>query len=163
MEYEKRTRTAESNSNSRTGTHTKKVIPYKEYRAHRETEGRVLTTSKSASGEEEDWDEEPLLPPHETPPGAESMVLSQEDEWKLMVNQDPCTGSASGDSRHGTMAATGDDEPNNSTEELVEEVGGVNESVTTEHLSDIKWRDDDPLFMVDDEILSPNPKHQLLP
>ena len=66
------------------------------------------------------------------------MVLSQEDEWKLMANRDTCSGSVSGDSRHGTMAATGDDEPSNSTKELVGEVGGVNESVTTEHLSDIK-------------------------
>ena len=35
-----------------------------------------------------------------------------------------------------TMAATGEDEP------LVGAVGGVNESVATEHLSDVKWRDD---------------------
>ena len=30
-------------------------------------------------------------------------------------------------------------------------MGGVNESVATEHLSDVEWRDDDPLFMFDDE------------
>ena len=30
-------------------------------------------------------------------------------------------------------------------------MGGVNESVTAEHLSDVAWRDDDPLFVFDDE------------
>ena len=44
-----------------------------------------------------------------------------------------------------------EDEPINSTEKLVEAVGGVNESVTAEHLSDVEWRDDDPLFMFNDE------------
>ena len=79
------------------------------------------------------------------------MVLSQEDKWKLMVNQDPHSGSVAGDSGNRTMAATGEDEPINSTEELVGAVGGVDESVATEHLSDVEWRDDDPLFMFDDE------------
>ena len=102
-------------------------------------------------GEEENWDEEPPLPPHETPPGAKSMAPSQEDEWKLMVDQDLHSGSVAGDSGHSTMAATGKDEPINSTDALVWAVGGVNESVTTEHLSDVEWRDDDPLFMFDDE------------
>ena len=68
-----------------------------------------------------------------------------------MVNQDPRSGSVTGDSGHGTMAATGEDEPIDSTEELVGAVWGVDESVTAEHLSDVKWRDDDPLFMFDDE------------
>ena len=49
------------------------------------------------------------------------------------------------------MAATGEDEPINSTKELVAAVGGVNESVTAEHLSDVKWRDNDPLFMFSDD------------
>ena len=79
------------------------------------------------------------------------MVPSQEDEWKLMVDQDPHSGLVAGDSRHDTMAATGEDEPINNTEELVGAVGEVSESVATEHLSDVKWRDDDPLFMFDDE------------
>ena len=79
------------------------------------------------------------------------MAPSQEDEGKLMVDQDPCSGSVAGDSGHGTMAVTGEDEPFNNTEELVGAVGGVDESVTTEHLSDVKWRDDDPLFMLDDK------------
>ena len=89
------------------------------------------------------------------------MALSQEDEWKLMVNQDPCSGSAAGDSGHGTMAATWEDEPTDSTEELVGVVGGVDESVTAEHLADVEWRDDDPLFVLDDENVT-NHKHQLL-
>ena len=79
--------------------------------ACREADRRGSTTSKSTSGEEENWDEEPQLPPQETPPGAKSMAPSQEDEWKQMVNQDPCSGSVAGDSGHGTMAATGEDEP----------------------------------------------------
>ena len=89
-------RTAESNS--RADPHTKKVIPYKECTDCREAERRVSTTSKSSSWEEENWDEEPPLPPQETPPGVKSMVPSQEDEWKLMVNQDPHSGSVAGDS-----------------------------------------------------------------
>ena len=38
-----------------------------------------------------------------------------------------------------------------STEELIGAVGGVNESVAAEHLSDVEWRDDNPLFMFNDE------------
>ena len=68
-----------------------------------------------------------------------------------MVNQDPHSGSVAGDSGHSTMAATGEDKPINSTEQLVGAVGGDDESVATEHLSDVKWRDDDPLFMFNDE------------
>ena len=149
MEHERKTKTAESNS--RADPHAKKVIPYKEYAVCREAERRVSTTSKSTWGEEENWDNEPPLPPCETPAGAKSMAPSQEDEWKLMINQDPHSGSVAGDSRHGTMAATGEDEPIDSTEELVGAVGGVNESVTIEHLSDVEGRDDDPLFTFDDE------------
>ena len=148
MEHERKTRTTESNKRADL---TKRKIPYKEYAAHKEAERRVSRTSKPTSGEEENWDKEPPLPPHEIPPGAKSMVLSQEDKMKVMVNQDPCSGSVSGDSGHETMVATGEDEPIDSTEELVGAVGGVDESVTTEHLSDVKWRDDDPLFMFDDK------------
>ena len=101
-------------------------------------------------GEEENWDEEPPLPPQETLPGAKPMVPSQEDKWKLMVDQDPHSGSVAGDSGHGTMAATQEDKPIDSTEELGA-LGGVNESVTNEHLSDVEWRDDDPLFVFDSE------------
>ena len=50
------------------------------------------------------------------------------------------------------MVTTGEDEPIKSIEELVGAVGvGVDERVATEHLSDVKWRDDDPLFMLDDK------------
>ena len=149
MEHERKTRTTELNS--RADPHLKKVIPYKEYAACKEAERRVLTTSKSTLGEKENWDEEPPLPLHETPPEAKSMEPSQEDEWKLMADQDPHSRSVAGDSGHGTMAVTGEDEPTDSTEELVGAVGGVNESVTTEHLFDAEWRDDDPLFIFDDE------------
>ena len=79
------------------------------------------------------------------------MASSQEDEWKWMVDQDPHSGSVAGNSGHGTMAATGEDEPIDSTEELIGAVEGVHESVTAEHPSDVKWRDNDPLFMFDDE------------
>ena len=68
------------------------------------------------------------------------MLPSQEDEWKPMVDQDPHSRSVAWDSGHGTMAATEGDEPIDSTEELigavggVDESGGVNKSVATEHL-----------------------------
>ena len=134
-------------------THTKRVIPNKEYMVCREAERRGSTTSKSASGEEENWDEEPnchLKKLHQEL----NLWHHQEDEWKQMVDQDPHPGSVSGDSRHGTMAATGEDEPINSPEELIGAVGGVAESVAAEHLSDVKWRDDAPLFMFNDENVS---------
>ena len=127
------------------------MIPYKEYTACKKDERRVSTTSKPTLGEEENWDKEPPLPPHETLPGAKPMAPSQEDKWKSMVNQDSCSGSVAGDSGHRTMAATGEDELIDSTEELIGPVGGVNESVAAEYLSDVKWRDDDPLFMFDDK------------
>ena len=79
------------------------------------------------------------------------MAPSLEDEWKWMVDQDPCSGSVTGDSGHGTMTATGEDEPINNIKELIGAVGGVDESVTTEHLSDVKWRDDVLLFVFNDD------------
>ena len=79
MKHERKIRTAESNS--RADPHPKKVIPYKEYAAPKKAERRVSTISKPTSGEEENWDEEPPLPPYETLPGAKPMVPSQEDEW----------------------------------------------------------------------------------
>ena len=72
MECERKTRTAELNS--RADPHPKKVIPYKVYSAHKEAEGRISTTSKPTVEEEENWDEEPPLPPHETPLGAKPMA-----------------------------------------------------------------------------------------
>ena len=51
------------------------------------------------------------------------MAPSQEDEWKWMIDQDPHSGSVTGDSGHSTMAATEEDEPINSIEELIGAVG----------------------------------------
>ena len=36
-------------------------------------------------------------------------------------------------------------------EELTGVVGGVDESASAEYLSDVGWRDDDPLFVFDDD------------
>ena len=104
LEQEGKTRTAESNNTA--DHHPRKVIPYKEYAAHKAAEGRALTTSKPTLEDEENWDEEQPLPPCEIPPAAKPVLPSQEDEWKLMVNQDPHSGSVAGDSGHGTMAVT---------------------------------------------------------
>ena len=37
------------------------------------------------------------------------------------------------------------------TEELTGAVGGVKESTSVENLSDIEWREDDPLFVFNDD------------
>ena len=79
------------------------------------------------------------------------MLPSQEDEWKLMVNQDPHSRSVAGDSGHGMMAVTPEDEPVNSHEELVGAMGGTDENVSTENLSDVEWKEDDPLIKINDE------------
>ena len=63
-----------------------------------------------------------------------SVLPSQEDEWKLMVNQDPHSRSVAGDSGHGTMAVTPEDEPVNSNEGLVGAMGGIDENVSAENL-----------------------------
>ena len=68
-----------------------------------------------------------------------------------MINQDPHSGSIGGDSGHGTMTATGETESIKDVEELTGAVGGVNESASAEYLSDVKWRDDNPLFVFDDD------------
>ena len=120
---ERKTRTAESNN--RAGHHQRKVIPYKEYVAHKAAQVKALTTSKPNVDDKEDWDEELLLPPHETLQGAKPVLQSQEDEWKLMINQDPCSISVAGDSGHETMAVTPEDDPVNSNEKLVGAVGGT--------------------------------------
>ena len=121
-----------------------------QYMACREAERKASTASKSTSGEEEDWDKKPPLPPWETQPGARSMAPSRKDEWKQMVNQDPPSGSVAGYSGHGRMTATGEDESIDNIKELAGAVGGVDESVTAKHLSDVEWRDDDPLFVFSD-------------
>ena len=41
-------------------------------------------------------------------------------------------------------------------EELTGAVGGVNQSASAKYLSDVKWRDDDPLFVFDnDNVMKP--------
>ena len=61
------------------------MIPYKEYVAHKAGEVKALTTNKPTVEDKENWNEEPLLPPHKTLPGAKPVLQSQEDEWKLMI------------------------------------------------------------------------------
>ena len=49
------------------------------------------------------------------------------------------------------MTAIGETESMEDVEELTGAVGGVDESASVEYLSDVKWRDDDPLFVFDDD------------
>ena len=56
------------------------MIPYKEYVARKATEVKALTTSEPTLEDEENWDEGPPLPSHETPPGTKPVLQSQEDE-----------------------------------------------------------------------------------
>ena len=119
--------------------------------AHKAAEVKALTTCKPTLEDEENWDEELPLPPRETLPGAKPVLQSQEDEWKLMVNQDPCSGSVARDSGHGTMAVTPEDNPVNNNEKLVGAVGGIDENASAGNLSDVEWKEDDPLFEFNDE------------
>ena len=92
------------------------------------------------------------------------MAPSLQDEWKQMVDQDPHSGSVTGDSGHGTMTATGEDEPINNIKELVGAVGRVDKSVAAEVLLDVELRDDDPLFVFDDDnVMKPRPQLPLRP
>ena len=133
------------------------MICYKEYEAQKEVEQGASAADKSTPEEEEDWGAEPSLPTRETPPGASSMAPSQEDEWKWMINQDPRLGSITGDSGHGTMTATWETESIEDVEELTGAVGVGNKSASGEYLSDVKWRDDDPLFVFDDDNVNTAP------
>ena len=49
------------------------------------------------------------------------------------------------------MTATGETESIEDGEELTGAVGGVNESASVEYLSDVKWRDDNLLFVFDND------------
>ena len=147
--WERKTRGAELNH--RAEHHPWKVISYREYVAHKAAERKALTTSKPTLEDEEDWDEEPPLPPCKMPPVVRPVLPSQEDEWKLMVDQDPCSGSVAGDSGHGMMAVTPKAKPVNSNEKLVGAVGEINENISAENLSDVQWKEDDPLFEFNDE------------
>ena len=92
-------------------------------------EEKALTASKPTLEDEENWDEDPPLPPWETLVGARPILPSQEDKWKLMVNQDPHSGSVAGDSGHGLMVMTSEAKPINSNEELIGAMGGIDENV----------------------------------
>ena len=91
------------------------MISYKEYKTQKETEHRASTTDKFTPKKGEDWDAEPSCQLWETPPGAHSMAPSQEDEWKLMIDQDP----------HGTMTITTETESTKEVKQLIEAVGGL--------------------------------------
>ena len=148
LAVERKTRTAESSDGA--SHHPRKVIPYKEYVAHKAAEAKASTTGKPTMEDEGDWDEELPLPPCETLPGAKPLQQSQEDEWKLMISQDPHSRSVTGDSGHGTMAVTSEDDPVNGNKKLVGAVGGIDENVPVGDLSDVKWKEDDPLFKFND-------------
>ena len=75
----------------------------------------------------------------------------KEHEWRQMVNQDPHSWSVAGDSGHEMMTTSKGDEPINSTEGPVGAVSGINQSVAGAHLSNVKWRGDNPLFVFDDK------------
>ena len=68
-----------------------------------------------------------------------------------MIDQDPCSGSIAEDSGYGIMTATGETKSIEDVEECTGAVGGVNESASGEYLSDVKWRDDDQLFVFNDD------------
>ena len=79
------------------------------------------------------------------------MAPSQENEWKQMIDQDPHSGSIAGDLGHGMMTVTKETESMEETEKLTGTVGGFNESTSVEYLSDVEWREDNPLFVFDDD------------
>ena len=62
------------------------------------------------------------------------------------MEADDRPGSIAGDSGHGTMTATGGTESIKDVKELTGAIGGVNGSASVEYLSDVEWRDDDPLL-----------------
>ena len=81
--------------------------------------------------------------------GARFILPCQEDEWKLMADQDPCPDLVGGDSEQGTM--TVETEPVTNNEELIGAVGGTDENPSTQPCSDIKWNDKDLLIKINDE------------
>ena len=103
----------------------------------------------SKNDKEENWDDKPLSPPRGTPPGAKSTCSSQENNWRLMADQDPHPDSVAGESGHGTM--TIETEPVTDNEELIGAVGGTDENSSTQHHSDIEWNDEDLLIEINDE------------
>ena len=81
--------------------------------------------------------------------GAQSVLPPQEDEWKLMADQDPHFDSVAGDPGHETMIV--EPEPVADNEELIRAVGGTDENPSTQHCSDVKWNDKDLLTKINDE------------
>ena len=67
-----------------------------------------------------------------------------------------------GDLGHGTMTVMKETESIEEAEELTGAVGGVDESTSAEYLSDIEWREDNPLFVFDDDNLM-KPQTPMLP
>ena len=127
--------------------------------AHKAGEQKALTATKPTLEGKENWDEEPALPPWGTPPGVRPILPSQEDDWKLMVDQDPHSGSVTGDSGHGMMAMTSEAKPTDSNEGLIGAMGGINEhvaaginkNVLAGYLSDVEWKGEDPMIQINDE------------
>ena len=79
-EHERRAKAAESNC--RVEDCPRRVIPYKEYAAHKAAEKKTSTATKLTlkSNEEENWDDEPLCPPRSTPLGARSVLPPKKEE-----------------------------------------------------------------------------------
>ena len=99
--------------------------------------------------EEKNWDDRPLCPPRSLPPGARSVLLSKQVEWRLVADQDPCPCSVAGDSGHGTMTVKAETVADD--ENLVEAVGGTHEDPSTQNCDDVKWNDEDLLVEINDE------------
>ena len=51
------------------------------------------------------------------------------------------------------MAVSPDDDPVDSDEKLVGAVGETDENVSAENLSDVEWKEDDPLFEFNHEYI----------
>ena len=151
IECERRTKA--SKSNHRVDNCPRRVIPYKEYAAHRAAEKKILTAAKSILKNEpkENWDDKLLCPPRSTPTGVRSVLSSQEDKWKPMADQDPHPESVTGDSGHGTMTMTVETEPVADNKELIRAVGGTDENPSTQPCSDIEWNDEDLLIETNNE------------
>ena len=49
------------------------------------------------------------------------------------------------------MAVTSETKPVNSNEELIGDVGGINENILAGYLCDVEWKEDDSLIEINDE------------
>ena len=76
-----------------------------------------------------------------------------------MVDQDPHSRSVAGDSGHGMMAMTSEAKLVDSNEALIRAVGGIDEdaligideNISAGYLSDVEWKEKDPLIKINDE------------